>query len=168
MDIEKKTLSRKALCFPITSNDATNTLKQIHHVTNSFSGINPEYIGKMTETIHKRKITWVGTIEAPTDIAVMKQIIGKNGFHLKNFTNKYAVELIWHDRLTNTFMVWGNKRCIIAALHAINRQIKRISAKHIEGLTEHLMTLAMTRSREDDTIMGEPERKRMKCDANEM
>ena len=40
--------------FPITSNDANKTLKQIHTVTNSFSGINPVYIGKITETIHKR------------------------------------------------------------------------------------------------------------------
>lgn len=165
MDIEKKTLPRKALCFPITSNNATDTLKQIHHVTNSFAGISPEYIGKITETIHKRKMTWVGTIEAPGDSEIIKQIIGKNGFHLKNFTNKYDVDLIWHDRFTSTFMVWGNKHCIITALHAIKRQIKRFSEKNVDGITENLMTLVMTRSREDDIVLDEPERKRMKCDA---
>ena len=158
--------------FPITSNDANKTLKQIHTVTNSFSGINPAYIGKMTETIHKRPITCVGTLEEPTDTVLIKQIIGKHGLHLKNFTNKCHVDLIWHDRITNTFMVWGNKKCIISALYFIKRQIIRFTMKKkeeedkMEFIMENIISLDVksnvARYREEDTIMEEPERKRMK------
>ena len=161
--------------FPIISYDATNTLRQIHNITNNFSGINPAYIGKMMETIHKRPITWVGTLDAPTDIGLIKQIIGKNGLHLKSFTNKCCVDLIWHDRLTNTFIVWGNKNCIISALRHIKRQIKRFLDKQSEDLKvmEDIMSTMnsldmksnLSRSREEEDIeMGEPERKKMKCE----
>ena len=159
--------------FPITSNDATNTLRQIHDVTNKFSGINADYIGKMTETIYKRPITWVGTLEAPADTVLVKQIIGKNGLHLKSFTNKCGVDLIWHDRITNTFMVWGNKKCILSALRFIKRQIHRFTTKQreeeklMEGMMSTMTSLEVSsnaaRSREEDTLMEEPERKKMKC-----
>ena len=160
--------------FPITSNDATNTLRQIYDVTNKFSGINPAYIGKMTETIHKRPITWVGTLEAPADTILVKKIIGKNGLHLKSFTDKCCVDLIWHDRITNTFMVWGNKKCIISALRFIKRQIIRFTTKQreeeksMEGMMSTMNSLevssTLSRSREEeDTLMEEPERKKMKC-----
>jgi hypothetical protein len=159
--------------FPITSNNANKTLTQIHTVTNSFSGINPAYIGKMTETIFKRPITWVGTLEAPTDTVLVKQIIGKNGLHLKSFTTKCHVDLIWHDRITNTFMVWGNKKCIISALYFIKRQITRFTLRKkeeeekIECIMENMMSLDvkinLPRYREaEETLMEEPERKRMK------
>ena len=161
--------------FPITSNNANKTLTQIHTVTNSFSGINPAYIGKMTETIFKRPITWVGTLEAPADTVIVKQIIGKNGLHLKSFTNKCHVDLIWHDQVTNTFMVWGNKKCIISALYFIKRQIIRFTMKkkeeedNMECIMENIISLDMksniARYREEDTIMEEPERKRMKYES---
>jgi hypothetical protein len=156
--------------FPITSNDVTTTIQQIYHVTNNLSGISPTYIGKMMDTIHKRPITWMGTIEAPTDTVLIKQIIGKNGLHLKTFTKKCHVELIWHDRITNTFMVWGNKKCIISALHFIKRQIHRFTLKQkeeankMEGMMTTMSSLTMTRTREEETVMGEPDRKRMKCE----
>ena len=91
--------------FSITKNDSLNTLLHIYDVTNNCSGINIHYIAQMAENIHKRKQTWFGTIEAPSDSDIIKQIIGKNGFHFKKFTSKYGVDLIWHDRATNVFMV---------------------------------------------------------------
>ena len=158
--------------FPLTYNDSTNTLRQIHDVTNNFSGINPLYIGNMTETIYKRQKTWVGTLEAPEDTVLVKQIIGKNGLHLKNFTNKCCVDLIWHDRGTNRFMVWGNKKNVILALHFIKRQIhifttkKREEEKSMEEMMSTINSLevssTLSRAREEDTMMGEPDRKRTK------
>ena len=127
----------------------------------------------MTETIYKRPVTWVGTLEAPADTVLVKQIIGKNGLHLKSFTIKCGVDLIWHDRITNTFMVWGNKKCILSALRFIKRQIHRFTTKQreeektMEGMMSTMTSLEVTsnaaRYREEDTLIEEPERKKMKC-----
>jgi len=122
--------------FTITCNDAFNTLRHIYDITNNCSGININYIAQMAETIHKRKNTWFGSVESPMDIIIIKQIIGKNGFHLKKFTSKYGVDLIWHDRVANIFMVWGNKPCLIGALYALQRQIKRFVLKHEKDMEE--------------------------------
>jgi hypothetical protein len=162
--------------FTINSNNAVDTLHQIRTVTNNLLGISLEYTNNMMENIHKRKFTWFGTLEAPKDTILIKQIIGKNGLHLKTFTNKCNVDLIWHDRATNTFMVWGNKICIISALHFIKRQIHRFTMKQreeleeMEGMTVNMTSLDMARNisrsrEEEDAVMEEPDRKRMKCDA---
>uniref|UniRef100_A0A6C0IIB3 K Homology domain-containing protein n=1 Tax=viral metagenome TaxID=1070528 RepID=A0A6C0IIB3_9ZZZZ len=158
--------------FPITSNDATDTLRHIYNVTTNCSGININYIMQMAENITKRKQTWFGTLEAPTDIVVIKQIIGKNGFHLKKFTSKYGVDLIWHDRVTNIFMVWGNKPCLIGALHALKRQIKRFLLKQekdleaLEQMARSMTTLDVRvdirRQREEEDCENEPACKKFK------
>ena len=121
--------------FAISCNNANTTLQHIHNITNNCAGINIEYIGKIYEIINKRCHTWVGSIESPADSALIKQIIGKNGFHLKQFTRKYGVELIWHDRDSNMFLVWGNKPCLISALYALQRQVSRFIEKQAKLLS---------------------------------
>ena len=164
--------------FPITSNNANNTLMQIYTVTNNLAGINPQYIGQMCETIQKRKHTWFGSLEAPEDIDLVKQIIGKNGWHLKNLTKTYGVDLIWHERRSNIFMVWGLKPCLISALYGLKKHLHRFRVKHererieMSQLTTTLTRLEvesnnpdLVRAREEDILMTyEPDAKRIKCE----
>ena len=171
--------------FPIIKSNTNDSLHHIYTVTNGYSGININYIAEMIAAIQKRKHSWSGYLDAPTEVALIKQIIGKNGFHLKQFTNKYGLDLIWHDRTANKFHAWGPKANLISALYALKRQIKRFFAKYkrdilaMQNLGETMQNLDVTlqnadmsqpcllREREkDDTEMGEvgPERKKIKCD----
>jgi hypothetical protein len=115
--------------FDIKKYDGLDSLQQIHNVTRGFQ-INMFFLANMTEAIYKRKHTWFGSIDAPPDVDLIKQIIGKNGFHLKQFTVKYGADLIWHDRVTNKFMVWGAKKVLINTLYALVRQIGRFVINH--------------------------------------
>jgi len=117
--------------FEIISNNAETTLRQMRSITNNFNNIAPEYVTRMCANVNKRKQTWIGFIEAPADTAVLKQIIGKNGMHLKHFTASYEMDLIWHDRDANKFIIWGPRKTIIDALKALRRQIKRFILKQV-------------------------------------
>jgi hypothetical protein len=132
--------------FDIQEQTADVNLQQIHAMTQGFAGINVEYIAKMTENITKRKRTWTGFIDAPDEVAIIKQVIGKNGVHLKNITAQYAVDLIWHDHPTKKFFVWGAKQHLISALYGLQRQINRFTLKqaHFNNMALDLANLQVT------------------------
>jgi hypothetical protein len=168
--------------FPLVKNNTNGSLYHIYTVTNGYKGINPHYIALMSEAIQKRKHTWFGSLEAPKESDLVKQIIGKNGFHLKQFTNKYGLDLIWHDRTAHNFLLWGPRANLISALYAVKRQIKRFSEKYtrdmlmmqhldmgLQNLDVSLQNTDMSqpcllREREKDDTDLEPERKKIKCD----
>lgn len=169
--------------FPLVKNNTNGSLYHIYTATNGYKGINPHYIALMSEAIQKRKHTWFGSLEAPKESDLVKQIIGKNGFHLKQFTNKYGLDLIWHDRTAHNFLLWGPRANLISALYAVKRQIKRFLTKYtrdmlaMQHLGETMQNLDVTlqntdmsqpcllRERDDADISDvEPERKKIKCD----
>ena len=116
--------------FDLNMETSAEALENIKQQTNGFSGINQDYVFIMSKTFGMRNHTWSSSIDAPDSTVVVKQIIGKNGFHLKKYTTKYGVDLIWHNRNTNQFTVWGGKRQnTITALHAVNRQVIRFVQK---------------------------------------
>ena len=71
-------------------------------------------------------------------------------------------------------MVWGNKPCLIGALHALKRQIKRFLLKQIkdaEALEQMARSMTMTtldsnfdmtRQREEEYCQDEPMCKKVK------
>jgi hypothetical protein len=117
--------------FDIKRFDVLDGLQQIHAATRGFQ-IDLAYISKMTAAIYTRKHTWFGFIDAAHDY--MKQIIGKNGYHLKQLTQKYGADLIWHDQTDNKFLVWASKPVLISTLYALQRHMERIVSKHIEDI----------------------------------
>jgi hypothetical protein len=155
--------------FELTSHNATYTLLHINNLTNNFAGINLAFIEKMRENIFKRKNTWVGILDSPKldspthNIAVIKHVIGKGGCHLKQFTVNYGVDLIWHDRKSNQFMVWGMKQSVINALHALRRQVARFTTEQ-DILDATILNLQInTRQREEEEEHEFPDMKKMKC-----
>ena len=152
--------------FPLTKQTSEESIQAISSVTNG--KINLQYVAIMMESIQRRKHTWSSFLDAPLHADLIKQIIGKDGLHFKNFTSKYGVDLIWYNRETNRFLLWGPKMGLISALHALRRQIKRFSVKYEEHITAviHLdQTLNTVRLREEtDEYVEQPRQKKIKCD----
>jgi len=150
--------------FPLRKQTSQESIQEIYAVTNG--KINLQYVAVMLESIQKRKHTWFSFIDAPLHEELLKQIIGKDGLHFKNFTSKYGVDLIWHNRVSNRFLLWGPKMELISALHALKRQIKRFAIKYEQHITAVILmdqTLSSVRLREeDDEYAEQPNQKKIK------
>jgi hypothetical protein len=150
--------------FPLKKQTSQESIQEIYALTNG--KINLQYVAVMLESIQKRKHTWFSFIDAPLHEELLKQIIGKDGVHFKNFTSKYGVDLIWHNRVSNRFLLWGPKMELISALHALKRQIKRFAIKYEQHITAVILmdqTLSSVRLREeDDEYAEQPNQKKIK------
>lgn len=154
--------------FPLTKQTSEESIQAISSVTNG--KINLQYVAVMMESIHKRKHTWSSFLDAPLHADLIKQIIGKDGLHFKNFTSKYGLDLIWHDRETNRFLLWGPKMGLISALHALKRQIKRFLEKFEQDITavihlyQTMNTVRLRTADEYEDYVDQPKPKKIKCD----
>jgi hypothetical protein len=150
--------------FPLKKQTSQESIQEIYALTNG--KINLQYVAVMLESIQKRKHTWFSFIDAPLHEELLKQIIGKDGVHFKNFTSKYGVDLIWHNRVSNRFLLWGPKMELISALHALKRQIKRFAIKYEQHITAVILmdqTLSSVRLREEeDEYAEQPNQKKIK------
>jgi hypothetical protein len=138
--------------FPLKKQTSQESIQAIYAVTNG--KINLQYIAVMLETIQKRKHTWFSFLDASLHEDLIKQIIGKDGSHFKNFTTKYGVDLIWNDRATNRILLWGPKMGLISALYALQRHLKRFTTQyeeHIAAVSHLDQTMTRVRLREEDT-----------------
>jgi hypothetical protein len=149
--------------FPLTKQTSQESIQAISAVTNG--QINLPYVAVMLETIQKRKHTWFSVLDAPIQTDLNKQIIGKDGLHFKMFTTKYGVDLMWHDRTTNRFLLWGPKIGLLSALHALTRHIKRFTVKYEQHMSAviHLdQTMTTVRLRSEDDSEQQPMQKKIK------
>ena len=144
--------NKKTIHFDITKHTSAECLTAINTLTNGCFTQKVEDFGatfsqkvdfftKMSELITKRNHAWYGAIDAPTDIDLLKQFIGKGGARLKQITVKYEAYIIWHDRTNNKFIVWGSKKALISTLHALLRHIKYSIEKQAE-LKQDVATMA--------------------------
>ena len=179
---------KKTIHFDITKHTSAECLAAINTLTNGAAsssqkvedfGQKVDFFIKMTELIAKRNNAWYGSIDAPTDVDLLKHVIGKGGAHLKRLTVKYSAYIIWHDRVNNKFTVWGSKKTLISTLHALLRHISKCTVKQAElkqdlaTMEESMTVLAIPpkqkeettthREREEDTDMVEPVAKKLKA-----
>lgn len=167
--------------FDITKHTSAECLTAINSVTNNAvtnnAVTNNDFFTKVKELITKRNNAWYGAIDAPTDVTLLKQIIGKGGSRLKQMTVKYGAYIIWHNRTDNKFIVWGSKKALISTLHALLRHINKAIETQAQltqdvAIMEKSMTLItlptqeeqksiLTREREDDDEV-EPASKKLK------
>jgi len=162
--------------FDIAKHTSTECLSAINTL---IPQMNSDYKDKITALIKKSNNAWYGSIDAPSDIDLMKQIIGKGGAHLKRITFKYEAYIIWHDRTNNKFTVWGSKKGLISTLHALLRHItfsikkqtelKQDVLKIEESMTvltlppqQEQETTTVHREREEDTDVVEPVAKKLR------
>jgi hypothetical protein len=155
--------------FPLKKQTSQESIQEIYAVTNG--KINLQYMAVILESIQRRKHTWFSFLDAPLHEDLLKQIIGKDGLHFKIFTSKYGIDLIWHNRASNRFLLWGPKIGLISALHALKRQIKRFSVKYEQHITTVIQldeTFNTVRLREEDdeyeNNAEQPRQKKIKID----
>ena len=170
-----ETTDNKKIHFDITKHTSDECLTAINALTN---GATSDFFIKMSEIITKNNSAWYGSIDAPADVSLLKQTIGKGGLHLKRLTVKYGVYIIWHDRVNNKFTVWGSKKTLISTLHALLRHISKCTVKQAElkqdfATMEESMTVleippkqkeetTTHREREEDTDVVEPVAKKLR------
>ena len=70
------------------------------------------------------------TINAPENVDVMRQVIGRNGCYFIKTTQDCDLDFIWHNRDNNTIEFWGPVESIKQANGVINSRIKKY-----EGIT---------------------------------
>jgi hypothetical protein len=68
--------------------------------------------------------TLCSELSAPSDVEILKRIIGDNGHYLKLTTQNCNVDFIWHDREANLFRFWAPKKYnLIQAMNIIRGRI---------------------------------------------
>jgi hypothetical protein len=133
----------KKIHFDITKHTSDECLTAINTLTNGAITCSQkvDFFTKITELIAKRNnACWYGSIDSPTDVALLKQTIGKGGLHLKRLTVKYGAYIIWHNRTDNKFTVWASKPALISTLHALLRHINKAIVKQAE-LKQDVLTM---------------------------
>ena len=75
------------------------------------------------QRMESRVETTFGFMAAPPNENINKKVIGKNGHYFKITTTNCNVDFIWHHRETNNFFFWGEKQCVIRAMHKIRNRI---------------------------------------------
>ena len=94
---------------------------QIAKLTNNFTDVPREVRDKIL--LNERPFSSYGTIPAPPVNALVKQIIGSDGYYLKITTQNSGVDFIWHDRERNEFQFWGEYTCCVNAMNVIRSRI---------------------------------------------
>jgi hypothetical protein len=68
--------------------------------------------------------TMYSELPAPSDVEILKRIIGENGHYLKLTTGNCNVDFIWHDRDAKLFRFWAPKKySLIQAMNIIRGRI---------------------------------------------
>ena len=68
--------------------------------------------------------TMYSDLPAPSEVELLKQIIGENGHYLKLTTSNCNVDFIWHDREAKLFRFWAPKKYnLIQAMNIIRGRI---------------------------------------------
>jgi len=125
LQLEKKIEQRPhPTWFNLLGGDARQVMNHIGQLTNGFAALDPQLTQWLMENIGQRAFTTFGYLPAPTDAALTKQIIGRDGYYFKLTTNNTGVDFIWHDRKENHFLFWGPKACVVQAMKIIQSRIR--------------------------------------------
>lgn len=110
--------------YKITKTDASDAISKINSLTKGT--VNPEYMNKVTEAITQRGYTYYGFIYGLRSEVITKKVIGKQGYFFKLTTENKKCDFIWHDRVSNIFMFWGEKANLINSMNAIRYRISKV------------------------------------------
>jgi hypothetical protein len=103
----------------------------IDHIAQLTAQTSNDYITQVLSRLAYRhdilqKPTIFGYLPAPTDVDLLKQIIGYRGHYLKLTTANTEVDLIWHDRAQNMFLFWSSSNYkAVRAMSILSRRINK-------------------------------------------
>jgi len=132
--IDKKDADKPKTWFNLMQGDRYQVLDHIGRLTNRFRDIDPDLTYWLMDRIGRRPHTTFGYMQAPfnrniIDVDMIKQIIGKDGYYFKLTTTNTGVDFIWHDRVENHFLFWGEKKCVVQAMKIIQSRIKLVETR---------------------------------------
>ena len=79
--------------------------------------------------IQQTEFIYMDTIESPTDIDILRQVIGRKGCYFIKTTKLCNIDFIWHDREQQLIEFWGPMDNIQQAKDQINIRITKITDK---------------------------------------
>ena len=115
------------LYYKLTPMSGQDALQSINKLTDNLSvkhKLAEDFSEKLTNTLKNLESDiFHGFLYAPKNNDITKQVIGKDGCYFHLTTEKTGVFFIWHNRKSNKFEFWGEKRDIINALNQIKHRI---------------------------------------------
>ena len=109
--------------FDLSYGESKPILDHICHLTQRFTVLDSEFTYWLIDRIGRRQFTTFGYMPAPPSVDVTKQVIGTDGYFFKLTTSNTGVDFIWHDRVKNNFLFWGEKQSVIQAMKIIRSRI---------------------------------------------
>ena len=114
-----------------------------HHAVSIVQPDMPSTLQTMGEQFNSRhmrhQFTTFGYMPAPPAkyfSAAVKQIIGINGAYLKLTTSQTEIDFVWHDRVSEQFLFWGNRQNVINAMKIIRSRIIKYTAAAIQQIQQ--------------------------------
>jgi len=111
-----------------------DVMAHIGYLTDQYRDLPPNVTQWIAHDLSTRACSYYGSIPAPPSAALVKQIIGINGYYLKLTTQTCLVDFIWHDRTRNEFQFWGDYHRCVRAMKEIRYRI----CKYVEA-NKHLL-----------------------------
>ena len=112
--------------FIVTDMRAMDAWRMMTELTESFSGMDPDFVTGLYHRIHQRGGTSFVAIPAPCDQTVMKRVVGAQGCYFNMTTQNYDIDFIWHVRPTNQILFWGHRLNLAGARTEIERRIHKM------------------------------------------
>jgi len=118
--------------YKLTSFSGKDTLTYLNKITNSFDEkhkLNDDFIKQLQITLDSTEDLFYGFLYAPKNQDITKQVIGKDGCYFHKTTEETHIYFIWHNRKSNKFEFWGQKREIIDAMNRIKYRIDKVTER---------------------------------------
>lgn len=131
---QKKKVIVPPMHFNLVCISNFDVMAHIGYLTNQYRDLPPNVTTWIANDLSTRSCSYYGYIPAPPSAALVKQIIGINGYYLKLTTQTCLVDFIWHDRTRNEFQFWGDYHRCVRAMKEIRYRI----CKYVEA-NKHLL-----------------------------
>ena len=117
-------------------------LDEIRNYTGNFSKVGPNDDDKFIDNLKiklsdSEGVVYRASIDAPTDVVITKKVIGRSGYYFRLTTDKTGVYFIWHDRVINKFIFWGEEYNVKQAMGVLNYRIKIVTQREKNPYLDH-------------------------------
>ena len=109
--------------FDLSHGVPVEVMAHISCLTDGFTVLDANFTAWLFERVYSRPFTTFGYMPAPPNADIAKQVIGKDGYYFKLTQTNANVDFIWHDRVKNNFLFWGERANVIQAMKIVRSRI---------------------------------------------
>ena len=108
--------------------------EELQSWTGNFKGgFDETFVESIKTKLSGDGVVYKALIDAPTDSVVTKKVIGRNGYYFHLTTTNSGAHFIWHDRVANKFIIWGEEYNVKQAMGILKYRIKLVSRREQEA-----------------------------------